>query len=105
MQEGLWKHRHCPPGQCQHRQEQQPTYEQLLEMQEKAGRVAVGLSPRSIDALPHLIEPTGTCSICLGELVSEARILKCRHVFHSECICKWLSEHNKCPVCFLDLRT
>lgn len=43
-----------------------------------------------------------TCSICLDEFDKESKIRKinCQHLFHSECIDKWLLENNyKCPVC------
>ncbi|CAO3685815.1 unnamed protein product [Rhizopus microsporus] len=42
------------------------------------------------------------CLVCLDEfdLKQPVRILKCRHVFHKECVDRWLCEaHNSCPVC------
>lgn len=44
----------------------------------------------------------GTCSVCMMKLekTQEVSELKCKHVFHKECIMKWLKEYNyKCPVC------
>ncbi|GAA0160707.1 hypothetical protein LIER_17200 [Lithospermum erythrorhizon] len=42
------------------------------------------------------------CSICLGTFEDE-EILKlmpeCLHVFHSECVDKWLSSSSTCPLC------
>ena len=40
------------------------------------------------------------CSICY-ELIdtNNNQILKCNHVFHKECINKWLKKNNKCPIC------
>ena len=42
------------------------------------------------------------CSICLDEFDKDSKIRKidCTHLFHSECIDKWLLENNyKCPIC------
>ncbi|KAE8730814.1 putative hydrolase [Hibiscus syriacus] len=42
------------------------------------------------------------CSVCLTMLEEEdmARVLpNCRHIFHAECIDKWLSLHSTCPLC------
>jgi hypothetical protein len=44
-----------------------------------------------------------TCSVCLVELsvVSKAIQLPnpCSHVYHEECIMKWLNRSNTCPMC------
>ncbi|KAL4283805.1 hypothetical protein GQ457_16G005810 [Hibiscus cannabinus] len=45
------------------------------------------------------------CSVCLTVLEDEdmARILpNCRHIFHAECIDKWLSLHSSCPLCRIE---
>jgi hypothetical protein len=42
------------------------------------------------------------CSICLDAFASpqRVRVLKCCHVFHRECVDRWLCEsYNNCPVC------
>ncbi|XP_061337986.1 uncharacterized protein LOC133284879 [Gastrolobium bilobum] len=39
------------------------------------------------------------CSICLGEIGSSAIGLPCSHVFHRDCITKWLMLRNSCPLC------
>ncbi|KAL1206480.1 E3 ubiquitin-protein ligase BIG BROTHER [Cardamine amara subsp. amara] len=41
------------------------------------------------------------CPICLTELSSEmSRMeLPCSHVFHSECVVKWLNNSTSCPIC------
>lgn len=50
-----------------------------------------------------------TCSICLDEcnLVNEAIVeLKCKHIFHKQCIKQWLTRQStKCCVCRVDQRT
>lgn len=44
------------------------------------------------------------CMICLepfekGELVSWSKEMKCRHIFHKDCIHPWLMNHEDCPTC------
>ncbi|KAL3641923.1 hypothetical protein CASFOL_012738 [Castilleja foliolosa] len=39
------------------------------------------------------------CSICLDEISSGAEGLTCGHVFHEDCINKWLKTSHSCPVC------
>ena len=41
------------------------------------------------------------CPICLDELNDENKIcnLKCNHVFHEDCINKWLTKKSTCPYC------
>lgn len=46
------------------------------------------------------------CTICLDEFVvgDKLRCLPCNHVFHAECIAKWLIERSAtCPLCKIDL--
>jgi hypothetical protein len=46
------------------------------------------------------------CSICLDEFEIEnaARILPCKHAFHTECVDPWLIKHKRlCPVCKRDV--
>ncbi|KAE8656480.1 putative Ribosomal protein L34e superfamily protein [Hibiscus syriacus] len=65
-----------------------------------------GLAPASkasIEAMPmtKVKECGSDCSICLEEfeIDEEAREMPCKHVFHSDCIEKWLQIHGTCPVC------
>lgn len=51
----------------------------------------------------HEIDPnncTTSCSICLGDYVSDDEIIKlpCGHMFHSVCIESWLGVSQLCPV-------
>ena len=60
----------------------------------------------TIELLKTRIE-TDDCSICLdnykgGNIVTSITILKCGHVFHSDCINKWIKFNGKisyCPLC------
>ncbi|VDO28560.1 unnamed protein product [Haemonchus placei] len=44
------------------------------------------------------------CTVCLCEFETgeEVRNLRCTHIFHVNCIDKWLVYNKKCPVCRLD---
>lgn len=33
------------------------------------------------------------------ETGEECLELKCRHIYHNECISKWFEQSSKCPVC------
>ena len=41
------------------------------------------------------------CTICLFNYTEETKkTLKCNHIFHKECLDKWLQTNNKsCPLC------
>ena len=43
------------------------------------------------------------CSICYEENDKQFVILRCKHVYHKECIDKWLQEHTTCPQCRYEL--
>nr|XP_043622271.1 E3 ubiquitin-protein ligase RZF1-like [Erigeron canadensis] len=65
----------------------------------------------AIDSLPTIritnthLNTDSQCPICQDkfELGCEARMMPCSHMYHSGCIVPWLSEHNSCPVCRLEL--
>jgi hypothetical protein len=42
-----------------------------------------------------------TCSVCFEKFIDSdmCRELKCNHLYHQNCIDKWLGEHITCPVC------
>jgi len=39
------------------------------------------------------------CSICLNMISQEKKRLNCNHCFHNNCILKWLTHDNRCPIC------
>ena len=45
--------------------------------------------------------PDCNCSVCLQDLEDgdEIRTLPCMHMFHKECIDRWLTGNGICPVC------
>jgi hypothetical protein len=48
-----------------------------------------------------------TCSICLMDINDGQNtiLLPCGHMFHSDCVTKWLEIHNTCPLCRFELPT
>lgn len=53
-----------------------------------------------ITFIPNKQDKKNDCPICYSDYtVTDASKLPCNHVFHKECITKWLKEHNSCPLC------
>lgn len=85
------------------------SYDANLDLQElMGGNVEVGLS--NVDAVilrTIARENDDLCVICQELLCNEDRPeaveLLCHHKFCDECIRKWLSQKQRCPVCMVDL--
>ncbi|KAG2236869.1 hypothetical protein BDF21DRAFT_413415 [Thamnidium elegans] len=88
--------------------EDNPSYEDLLWLSNMLGTVRPNTTTQA--AVDEAIPVTDwsqdlkdeSCLVCLDEFVLKqpVRILKCQHVFHRECVDRWLCEaHNSCPVC------
>lgn len=48
------------------------------------------------------VTPITECCICLGDFAEGEQLRKlpgCGHLFHIDCIDKWLEEHKTCPLC------
>ncbi|XP_022735368.1 E3 ubiquitin ligase BIG BROTHER-like [Durio zibethinus] len=87
------------------------TYEELLDLGEAVGSQSRGLSKELIDLLPTSKCKFGSffsrkksrerCVICQMRYQRGERQMKlpCKHIYHSECITKWLSINKICPVC------
>mmetsp|Transcript_25216 Transcript_25216/g.47064 ORF Transcript_25216/g.47064 Transcript_25216/m.47064 type:complete len:113 (-) Transcript_25216:283-621(-) len=97
------------------------SYEQLLALGERLGKVKRGASETAITALPSSKfkkkerksdkkdgsggqqdkGPGEKCCICLSEFEDgdTVRRLPCLHIFHEDEIDKWLRENNTCPIC------
>lgn len=89
-----------------------PTYEDLLLLGNILGNVRTNTTTQAAidETIPVMDWSDDTkkelkddqCLVCLDEfdLKQSVRVLKCNHVFHRECVDKWLCEsHNSCPVC------
>ncbi|KAK9283048.1 hypothetical protein L1049_011276 [Liquidambar formosana] len=92
------------------------TYEELLDLGEAVGTQSRGLSQELIGLLPtSRYKARGfflrkksreRCVICQMRYKRGARQIKlpCKHVYHTECITKWLSINKICPVCNVEHR-
>jgi hypothetical protein len=60
------------------------------------------------DSFDYIIFRTlrGECIICLNDMETNqsATLLKCGHVYHTECIHKWFQRRNVCPVCNIKIK-
>ncbi|KAM1589653.1 hypothetical protein ACFX10_028520 [Malus domestica] len=91
------------------------TYEELLDLGEAVGTQSRGLSDELISLLPSSKYKCGNfflrkksgerCVICQMQYKRGDRqiTLPCKHVYHSECISKWLGINKVCPVCNLEV--
>jgi hypothetical protein len=98
-----------------------PTYEELINLEERLGNVNRGASSSTIErnTFPHKYKMVkkveeGTeedydekCTICLCEFEEEedVRRLPCMHLFHVECVDQWLGTNKRCPICRVDIET
>lgn len=97
------------------------TYDELLAWGERIGTVSRGLNAGEIKTCTsQYVWPDGTgldcrgseacgeegCAVCLAEYNDgeKVRLLRCRHLFHSACIDRWLAMSRRCPVCQADVR-
>ncbi|CAH8290213.1 unnamed protein product [Schistosoma turkestanicum] len=45
-----------------------------------------------------------TCPICFAEMtITTAKITRCGHLYHSECLIQWMKHKLTCPICQSDL--
>jgi hypothetical protein len=80
------------------------TYENLLLLGERLGKVNVGLSQDEMNTIKMTtLELTETCSICLNS-GDTGKLLLCGHFFHTECIDQWLSTKKSCPLCLAEVK-
>ncbi|TYJ41731.1 hypothetical protein E1A91_A03G041200v1 [Gossypium mustelinum] len=66
---------------------------------------SLGLDPNAINNLPIILHTKGEeteCCICLGVFEDEEMVKvlpQCNHVYHSQCVDKWLGSQSSCPLC------
>eukprot|EP01018_Ginkgo_biloba_P011669 Gb_10869 [translate_table: standard] len=72
-----------------------------------ASKAAVEAMPTIKITEDHLSTDSSQCAVCKDtfEVGTDARQMPCKHMYHSECILPWLSQHNSCPVCRYEMPT
>lgn len=92
------------------------SYEDLLRLQEQIGYVNRGASQKEIEDLSlkfkvekesQIPNDNKECMICMDEFKvgDELRRLPCLHVYHPDCIDKWLKTNPTCPICKSDVKS
>ena len=75
-------------------------YDYLLLLDEKVNTKV--MDNKTVEKMPKLFGQKGDCVICFDEIVEDQEIIKlfkCNHIFHKDCIKKWLTTvSNKCPI-------
>lgn len=58
-------------------------------------------SHRIQESLPTVNTGDGVCTVCMEgfEFGVGGKQLPCDHIFHQNCLSKWLSLHKSCPLC------
>jgi hypothetical protein len=81
------------------------TYESLLELDNSIKKRGLSEKEKKTclsSIIHHSSNPSKSCNICLEDFKRAEKLLQvksCKHVFHTDCIEKWLKENRTCPVC------
>jgi hypothetical protein len=83
------------------------SYEDFLALTERLGSAKVGLDEDQLQVLPSFPYKQSTkqnedrCTICIEDFVEGEQVacVPCFHLFHKDCIEKWLKMKNECPIC------
>ncbi|WP_448216697.1 RING finger domain-containing protein [Endozoicomonas sp. 2B-B] len=70
------------------------------------GTRPLGTPPSTPSPSAPYQEPTDNCPVCLESFDGrEVRVLEdCHHMFHKDCVARWLSANSICPLCRTSLR-
>ena len=87
---------------CKSQQQRRLRQQQLISRFSIA-KTVIGRNKKLFSLLSAKAKESETCIICMSEFKESDEVseLNCdeRHVFHAECIEKWLQTQLKCPIC------
>ena len=73
-------------------------------MEQTRGSTHTPATEEQLDNLESVqVESGNECTICKDDVEGECVRLKCRHIFHRECIVSWLRINATCPICRSDM--
>ncbi|KAJ3692781.1 hypothetical protein LUZ60_011876 [Juncus effusus] len=91
------------------------SYEELVALGEVVGTETRGASADTIASLPSVKykaqnsqeENAEQCVVCRVEFEEDESLvmLSCKHMYHNECISKWLEINKACPMCSTEVST
>jgi hypothetical protein len=109
-------HRHHHPHPFLNSERAEHVVEELLRMEEQLNGLNnggnIGANQEHINArtLSYKYEKRNNaveekCTICLCEFdhADDVRRLPCMHLFHIECVDRWLTQSKRCPICRIDI--
>ncbi|ELA46588.1 hypothetical protein VCUG_01918 [Vavraia culicis subsp. floridensis] len=68
-------------------------------LQKKPKRIGTTVLEK-ISVVPQIVPAKDTiCNICFEKITGKIYNLKCKHVFHMDCIFRWIYTCNLCPLC------
>lgn len=93
-------------------EEHQPSYEQLLELDEKNYDKGNGFSESQLRRLiafefnEKMNKDGSSCPICMNDFRRLQKVikLKCEHLYHDSCIKEWLARKKVCVVCKFEVK-
>ncbi|KAK6507440.1 hypothetical protein TWF481_005872 [Arthrobotrys musiformis] len=76
-------------------------------MDQHQGNAPPPASEDSIKNLPKVkvtqaeVDDGSECVICQDEYKADEEVVKlpCKHIYHEECVTRWLETHDACPIC------
>ncbi|KAK6346892.1 hypothetical protein TWF696_006994 [Orbilia brochopaga] len=76
-------------------------------MEQHQGNAPPPASEESIRNLPKVkvtqaeVDEGTECVVCQDEFKVQEEVVKlpCRHIYHEECVTRWLETHDACPIC------
>ncbi|PON94770.1 43kDa postsynaptic protein [Trema orientale] len=93
---------------------EEETQRALMESASETVFGSVPAAKSAVEALERLIYEYDTvesnevtCVICLENILTGSRLIRipCSHLFHEDCVHKWLETSHNCPLCRFELPT